>query len=98
MRGYLYQSLGVQEGAAVVGGRYLATASADFIHWLTPKWGAAVFADVGDAADSAKDWNPNRSYGVGARYKTPAGPLALDIAYAQTDRKVRFAFSVTVAF
>lgn len=98
VRGYLYESLGPREGAAVVGGRYLATASADYIHWFNAKWGGAVFADVGDASDSNRDWNPNRSYGVGARYKTPAGPLALDIAYAQRDRKVRFAFSVTVAF
>lgn len=98
VRGYLYQSLGAREGSAVVGGRYLATASADFIHWLNASWGAAVFLDVGDAADSSSDWNPNRSYGVGARYKTPAGPLALDIAYAERDRKFRLAFSVTVAF
>jgi translocation and assembly module TamA len=98
VRGYLYQSLGAREGNAVVGGRYMATASADFIHWLNKDWGAAVFLDVGDAADSSSDWNPNRSYGVGCRYKTPAGPLALDIAYAERDRKFRVAFSVTVAF
>jgi translocation and assembly module TamA len=98
VRGYLYESLGPREGNAVVGGRYLATASADYVHWFNPTWGGAVFADVGDASDSSADWRPNRSYGFGARYKTPAGPLALDLAYAQRDRKVRFAFSVTVAF
>jgi translocation and assembly module TamA len=98
VRGYLYQSLGPREGQAVVGGRYLATASADVVHWFNASWGGAVFADVGDASDSIRDWNGNRSYGVGARYKTPAGPLALDLAYAERDRKVRFAFSVTVAF
>jgi translocation and assembly module TamA len=98
VRGYLYESLGPRQGNAVVGGRYLATASADFIHWLTPKWGGAVFMDVGDAADTNSDWQPKRGYGVGARYKTPAGPLALDVAYAERDRKVRIAFSVTVAF
>ena len=98
VRGYAYQSLGAHEGDAVVGGRYMATASADVIHWFTSQWGGAVFADVGDAADSIGDWNPNRSYGVGARYKTPAGPLALDLAYAARERKFRIAFSVTVAF
>jgi translocation and assembly module TamA len=98
VRGYAYQSLGAHEGDAVVGGRYMATASADVIHWFTSQWGGAVFVDVGDAADSISDWNPNRSYGFGARYKTPAGPLALDLAYAERERKFRIAFSVTVAF
>jgi translocation and assembly module TamA len=98
VRGYEYQSLGPREGNAVVGGRYLATASAEYVHWLNNQWGGAVFFDIGDAADSTRDWNPNRGYGLGARYKTPAGPLALDVAYAERDRKVRIVFSVTVAF
>ena len=50
------------------------------------------------AKTQAKDWKPEKSYGVGARYRTPAGPLALDLAYAARDRKFRIAFSVTVAF
>lgn len=97
-RGYAYQSLGVQEGSAVVGGRFLATGSAEFVHWLNDKWGAAVFTDVGTASDSPSSWEALKSYGVGARYKTPAGPFALDLAYAARDHKVRLAFSVTVAF
>jgi translocation and assembly module TamA len=97
-RGYSFQSLGVQEGNAVVGGRYLATATAEYVHWLNDRWGAAVFTDVGDAADSVKEWQALKSYGVGARFRTPAGPLALDLAYAQRDRKFRLAFSVTIAF
>ncbi len=97
-RGYAYQSLGAREGEAVVGGRYIATASAEYVHWLNDRWGAAVFTDVGDAADSATDLRLNPSYGVGARFKTPAGPLALDLAYAERDAKFRISFSVTVAF
>lgn len=97
-RGYAYQSLGVQEGDAVVGGRYLATGSLEYVHWLNDKWGAAVFTDVGDAKDNWKDLHANPSYGVGARFKTPAGPLGLDLAYAEGPRKFRLSFSVTVAF
>ncbi|HSS29290.1 MAG TPA: BamA/TamA family outer membrane protein [Usitatibacter sp.] len=97
-RGYAYQSLGVQEGTAVVGGRFLATGTAEFVHWLDDKWGAAVFTDVGTASDSPSTWEALKSYGVGARYKTPAGPFALDVAYAARDHKFRLAFSVTVAF
>jgi len=98
VRGYVYESLGVQEGDAIVGGRYLATGSAEYIHWFRPQWGGAVFFDLGDAADSVKDWEPNRGYGAGVRYKTAAGPLALDVAYAERDRKFRLSFSVSVAF
>ena len=60
--------------------------------------GRAAFVDVGDAKDSLGDLKPNPSYGVGARFKTPAGPFAIDLAYAQDPRKFRLAFSVTVAF
>ena len=96
-RGYAFQSLGVSEGNAVVGGRYLLTGTAEFIHWLNDTWGAAVFTDVGDATDKGGDWKANPSYGVGARFKTPAGPLALDLAYAQDAKHFRISFSVNVA-
>ena len=97
-RGYAFQSLGVTKGDATVGGRYMLTASAEFVHWLNERWGAAVFTDIGDATDSPKDWKGNPSYGVGARFRTPAGPLALDLAYAQDPRKFRLSFSVNIAF
>jgi translocation and assembly module TamA len=97
-RGYAYQSLGEQEGEAIVGGRVTATGSIEYVHWLNERWGAAAFVDVGDARDSVQDLKPNPSYGVGARFKTPAGPFAIDVAYAQDLRKARLAFSVTVAF
>ena len=97
-RGYAFESLGVQEGSAVVGGRFLATGTAEYVHWLNDRWGAAAFIDVGDAADSQKEWQALKSYGLGARFRTPAGPLAIDLAYAERDRKVRLAFSVTIAF
>jgi translocation and assembly module TamA len=97
-RGYAYQSLGPREGNAVVGGRYIATGTVELVHWLNPQWGAAVFTDVGDAADARGDWQGNPSYGAGARFKTPAGPFALDLAYAERARRFRLSFSVTVAF
>ena len=97
-RGYAYQSLGVQQGAAIVGGRYLETGTVEYVHWLDDTWGAATFMDVGTAADSPQKLDALKSYGVGARYKTPAGPFALDLAYADRDRKFRLSFSVSIAF
>ena len=88
----------MQEGNAIVGGRFLATGTVEYVHWLNDTWGAAVFTDIGGAADSPGDLQGLKSYGVGARFKTPAGPLALDLAYAGRDHKFRLAFSVTIAF
>ncbi|MCM2329592.1 MAG: BamA/TamA family outer membrane protein, partial [Lysobacter sp.] len=98
VRGYEYESLGARDGEAVVGGRYLLTASAEYVRWFSPAWGGAVFLDVGDAGDAAGDLRANKGYGVGVRWRTPAGPLAIDIAYADRDRKARLVFSVAVAF
>lgn len=98
VRGYSYQSLGVKEGTATVGGRYLATASAEYIHWLTPAWGGAVFVDAGDASDTRQTYDAAVGYGFGIRWKSPAGPLAVDLAYGERDQKMRLHFSLAVAF
>lgn len=98
VRGYAYESLGVKEGDAIVGGRFLATASAEYVRWFSPAWGGALFLDAGDAADTRGDLHLNTGYGVGVRWRTPAGPLAIDLAYADRDRKARLVFSVAVAF
>ena len=98
VRGYKYESLGAKEGDAVVGGRYLATGTMEYVRWFSPSWGGAIFADVGDAADARGELSANWGYGVGARWRTPAGPLAIDVAYADRDHKVRLVFSVAVAF
>jgi translocation and assembly module TamA len=98
VRGYAYQSLGVREGEAIVGGRWLAVASVEYVRWFTPQWGAAVFIDTGDAADTLDALEPVQGYGVGARWKSPVAPLNLDIAYGQEAEGVRLHFSVGFSF
>jgi len=98
VRGYAYQSLGVKSGDAIVGGRYLGVASAEYVHWITEKWGAAVFYDTGNAADSLRDFKPVQGYGAGARWKSPIGLLNLDIAYGREVKKTRIHFSVGIPF
>ncbi len=98
VRGYAYQSLGVSEGSAIVGGRYLATASAEYVHWLTPHWGAGIFVDGGNAADDLNLMSPVYGYGLGARWKSPVGPLNLDLAYGEAVRQMRIHFSVGFNF
>lgn len=98
VRGYAYQSLGVHENAAVVGGRTLATGSAEYTHWFSRDWGAALFADAGGAADVLPDLRLSVGYGTGARWRSPVGPLALDVAWGKETQAMRLHFSIAVAF
>lgn len=98
VRGYDFESLGVQEDGATLGGRYMAVGSAEYVHWLDAKWGVAAFVDMGNATDSLDDFDPRLGYGLGGRWRSPAGPLALDVAYGQHDQRVRVHFGISVAF
>jgi translocation and assembly module TamA len=98
VRGYGYQQLGVAENGAIVPGRYLLTGSAEYQYWFNPPWGVAVFYDAGNAADSLRDLKPKSGYGVGARWRSPVGPINVDIAYGQAVHKVRLHFSLGFTF
>lgn len=98
VRGYGYQALGVQENGAIVGGRYLATASAEYQYWFKPPWGVAVFYDVGNAADTLGSLHPKSGYGIGARWRSPVGPINVDLAYGHAAREARLHFSLGFTF
>lgn len=99
VRGYDYLSLGVREGKAVVGGRYMGTATVEHTHWLAgSSWGVAGFVDVGDASDQLDKLRPRVGTGLGGRWRSPAGPLALDVAYGWQDRRMRVHLSIALAF
>lgn len=98
VRGYDFQSLGVQEGQAIVGGTTMVSGTIEYNHWLTREWGAAVFTDAGDAADSLHRLDLAVGYGGGIRWRSPVGPLALDLARGHRDGKLRLHFSIAVAF
>jgi translocation and assembly module TamA len=98
VRGYAYQSLGVKEGSATVGGRYLAVASIEATHWITPSWGIAAFVDAGDAADRRGDLDPAVGFGLGVRWKSPAGPIGADLAYGRRSRELHVHFALAIPF
>lgn len=98
VRGYSYQSLGVNEAAGVVGGRALLTGTAEYVHWLENDWGVAAFLDEGNAADRFSQLQLQQGIGAGLRFKTPAGPIALDLAYGKQVKKFRLDFSIGIAF
>ncbi|WP_059752067.1 autotransporter assembly complex protein TamA [Thiobacillus denitrificans] len=98
VRGYAYQSLGRTLEGGVASVRYLATGSVEYHHFFEGNWGIAVFVDAGDAADNLGALSPVFGYGVGARYRSPVGPINLDLAYGEATQKFRLHFSLGVSF
>jgi translocation and assembly module TamA len=98
VRGYAFESLGVKRDTAVVGGRYLLIGSAEVTHWFSPTWGVAAFVDAGNAWDSAERYDPALGSGLGARFRTPIGPVRVDVAYGEEVKAVRLHFSVGFVF
>jgi len=97
VRGYAFESLGVRQGDAVLGGRYLAIGSVEFTHWFAPAWGLAAFADAGNAWDGG-GYTPVLGIGGGVRFRTPIGPIRVDVAYGEAEESWRLHFSVGFVF
>ena len=101
VRGYGYRTLGPTVNGAVVGGRVLATGSIELEHPLTDRLPAllgALFVDAGSAADRWNEFDPVVGVGAGLHYRSPVGPLRVDVAYGQRERRFRLHLSVGVRF
>ncbi len=97
VRGFAYQSLGVSEGSAIVGGRAMTSTSLEYTHWFG-NWGVALFTDAGGAADTVPELRLSQGSGYGVRWHSPVGPLALDIARGKGEPQSRIHFAIAVAF
>jgi translocation and assembly module TamA len=97
VRGYAYQSLGERDAEGnVIGGRYLATMSAEAEYLFWGNTGAAIFMDAGGAANKSFP-ELSRSVGVGVRYRSPIGSLRLDLAHPlDATRSVRLHIGIRV--
>jgi translocation and assembly module TamA len=101
VRGYGYRTLGPTVNGAVVGGRVLATGSVEVEHSLIarlPDLLGALFVDAGNAADRWTELHPVVGVGAGLHYRSPVGPLRLDLAYGRHERRFRLHLSVGVTF
>jgi translocation and assembly module TamA len=80
IRGFDYHEIGeVNDRDIIVGGKYLAVASAEYEYYFLENWGAAVFVDAGDAFSD--QFSLNLSAGVGARWRSPLGPVRVDVGF-----------------
>jgi translocation and assembly module TamA len=101
VRGYGYRTLGPVVNGTVTSGRTLLTGSAEIARPISAAYPAfwwAAFVDAGQAADRWTDLRPDFGYGVGLRWRSPVGPLRLDVAYGEAVRKARVHFSIGIAF
>ncbi|NMM08950.1 MAG: BamA/TamA family outer membrane protein [Polaromonas sp.] len=104
VRGYGYRDIGIQLPNGVTGpGRYLAVGS---VEWQRPilrdgrpsEWENTLFLDAGAVADKPQNMRPSVGVGTGVRWKSPIGPLQIDLAYGVKVRHVRLHVSVGFVF
>lgn len=85
VRGYGYKEIGqffqdTNGNRYVFGGKHLMVASVEYERMFTREWGGAVFVDAGDAFDSFDAYEWEVGVGVGVRWRSPVGPVRVDIA------------------
>ena len=83
VRGYEYQALSPRNAVnQLIGGRSLAEGSVELRSWLWDDIGVAAFVDAGSASSANfPDFEDvGVGVGVGARYRTPVGPIRFDVA------------------
>ncbi len=86
VRGYDYESLGeTNTSGSVRGGKQLIDLSLEYQHPIKNGWSAAVFADAGNAFDDFKDTDLKVGVGFGARWRSPVGPVRIDLGFPSDD-------------
>lgn len=98
VRGYDYQSIGVDKNGAVVGGKVTASGSIEYQHAFAPSWRWAAFFDAGDATVSWQNFSLHRGYGLGVRWLSPVGSIAGDVAFGEPAQQWRLHASIGLAF
>jgi len=86
VRGYGYRDIGVEQKGVTSPGRYLAVGSVEYQRpirrgGVTSDFEGVVFVDAGAVADRVADLRPSWGIGTGVRYRSPLGPLQIDLAY-----------------
>lgn len=101
VRGYSYRELGPVVDGAVGSGETILTGSLELARPITaamPSLWGAIFVDGGNAATSFGQLEPVYGYGFGVRWRSPVGPLRIDLAWAENVSTPRLHFSIGIAF
>ena len=104
VRGYAYRTVGVTlPNGQTTAGRYLGIGS---LEWQRPivannqltDWESTLFIDAGAVADTPRELRARVGYGVGARWKSPVGPLQIDLAYGVAVQRFRLHMNLGFTF
>ena len=96
IRGFSYQGIGpVNEDGQVIGGRHMMVGSVEMDYPIKERWGVAAFSDGGNAFNDFSQYDTRVSVGVGVRWRSPLGPIRVDIARpVDADRNWRLHLSM----
>ena len=104
VRGYGLRDIGIKLPSGIIGpGRYMAVGS---IEWQRPirrnglptDWENTLFIDAGGVADKPQALRASVGIGTGVRFKSPIGPLQIDLAYGVKAKRLRLHTSVGFVF
>jgi translocation and assembly module TamA len=104
VRGYALNSIGVTlPTGETAAGRYRAVGS---VEWQQPllrggvptDWEATVFLDAGAVADRVSELRGRVGVGFGVRWRSPVGPLQVDLARGQSTGQWRLHLNVGFSF
>jgi translocation and assembly module TamA len=104
VRGYGYRDIGIKLDNGVIGpGRYMAVGSVEYQRPMMrdgrpSEWENTFFIDAGAVADNPKDMKPSIGIGTGVRWRSPIGPLQIDLAYGEKAKQLRLHVSVGFVF
>ena len=95
IRGYGYREVGPRIGDFGLGGKNVVTTSLEFERYFNESWGAAVFVDSGSAFNG-KDPDMHTGVGIGVRWRSPVGPVRIDIARGLDDPRSPFTIGLNI--
>lgn len=101
VRGYEWREIGPRVDAApgrpafALGARNVVTTSLEYEQYFNDSWGMAAFVDGGSAFDGQLDrWRTG--VGLGLRWRSPIGPLRVDIGHGLDDPDASFTLHVNL--
>lgn len=101
VRGYEFREIGPRLPRRpglndyALGARNVLTGSVEYEQYFNDTWGAAVFIDGGSAFDGKLDrWRTG--VGIGVRWKSPVGPLRIDIGRGLDDPDSSFTLHLNI--
>jgi len=100
IRGYGWREVGprIRNNAGdefAVGARNLLVGSVEYERYFKGPWGAAVFVDSGSAFDGTSP-DMHTGIGIGLRWRSPVGPVRIDIARGLDDPDSPFTIHLNI--